>query len=188
MKTKFNFKAHVLNKLLTYVFLLIVIPILSCYLVDTKTAPKKHEKFSLFVAAELKEKFTLKEELEELFPEDLLVKVESYTPNESMFNTFVDTYGATSDVLIFPKSYLEDIEYFPYKKFNVGDKYYSDSNFIKFDFHFGLLISDSNLKDYINFLDEDYYLMIGPNSVHTLNIFEEGNTDQIDRFIAHFSN
>lgn len=187
MKTKFSFKTHLMNRLATYVIFLILIPVLSYYIIELKTSPKNYEKFSVFVAAKLNENKDLKADLKELLPEDLKIIVESHTTNEELYQTYVDTVARVSDVVIFPASYVEKIENFSFRNFEEGNPYYSDTNFVKYEKHWALSVTDSGLKDYINFGDEQFYLLIGKKSVHTLNVFDDGKTDQIDRLLKNFN-
>ena len=189
MKTKYDFKAHIINNLLVYLFVLLLMPTISYFIIEAKTSPKSHEKFIVFIAEDLNNEHDLKSELKELFKSDISIKVESHKTSENLFQTYVDTYGHISDILIFPKSYLDTIDNFTYRNFEIDNSYYSDTNYIKYEKHFGLDINNSLLLDYISCSkEESYYLLIGPNSVHTLDIFDDGKTNQISRFLNKYYN
>lgn len=187
MKINFSFISHLKYRLYVYLALLIAVPAATCFLVNLKTKPKDFEKFHIFIGATIIDKEQFSSQINNLLSEDLEIKIEGYKETDALFQTQLDSFGRTSDLLIMPKSVMDTQEYLPYVSINEDNKYYDESNYIGYERHIGILLNkeiDCYLGKYLSLNDEPYYALISNSTVHGEGFFEKYTTNQVERVLT----
>lgn len=183
MKTKYSLKRHLSRKFFAYICILILCPLFVTFFVTLKNKPKDVEKISMFIIGEAQND-KIKTKIEETLPDLLEVKVSSYLETEPIITSLYDTEGATSDIVIMPKTFFETHTRFPYEDIK-GSYLSSDDNFEFYDFEFGLKCNNAYFDDYINFNSKDYFAFFKKEDVH-LNEITSGKTNYIKTLLEVF--
>lgn len=189
MNVNFSFLAHLKYRLYAYIAVLIVVPAFIVFSIGEKNKPKDFEKFHIFVGAEVVNKSELKKDVGSILSEDLEIIIESYSEIDSLFQTKLDSFGRTSDILVMSKTTLQKQQYIPYVNLSSTNKYYSDTNFVAYERNIGILINgekDSYLSNYYNLHDEPYYALISNSTVHGEGFLDNYKTNQVEKVLSLF--
>lgn len=184
MKIRYPLKSHVAHNIFIYIITIVFIPFIVFLSFSFKNKPKAKEKFSIFVEAEVDKK-KLKSHLEELLPEDLVINVYTVTRDERSFSSLYSAYSSNSDLIIVTESFAKTFELTPYVRLE-ETIYHSENNLSLYEREYGLPIKNNNIdyySDYITYGDDNYYLFMRETSVHTLDIIDKGQTNQIHRVL-----
>lgn len=183
MESKYSLKRHLTKRLFAYIAMILLCPLFVTTMVTLKNKPADVEKFSMFFIGETQTE-KIKTRVEELLPNVLEVKIHSYLETESILTKLYDTEGATSDVVVMPKTYFESFTKFPYADLT-GTYLSSPNNFKFYDYEFGLKCNDAYFINYLNFNSKDYYAFLKKDSVH-LSEITSGKTNYIKTVLEGF--
>lgn len=190
MKLNFSFKQHIAQKFFVYLVPLVVIPVICTYSIHLKTRPKAIERFSIFTEVEYKDEGLLQEDLFKVVPEDLQIDLYSMERNDRLFNTYLSTYGHSSDMCLLSKTTLSEYKSVDFidltgTKWDTPDNYHFNDYSIGIPYHKNGEATDNNYFDFESTTD-DYYWVIMNTSVHLNGLKEESKTDQVVRILEHF--
>ena len=178
-----------------YLFVLVVlvcIPIFSIS-VNKITEPKEHERVNIFIASNSTSGTNLRSKLKENKPPYLKeIEVFSVLESDTTFSELLVTRGLLmSDILILPSDTILEKDHSSFMEIDV-EYIKSGTNY---DFEYVVLdekilaikiynseTKEGLLKDYINYSDKDYYLMINVNTKQ-MDSNTEGITYILNKFI-----
>lgn len=184
MKISYSLKSHLNKFFYLYIGAVILVPLMTFLTLNFKNKPKSYETYAVFIEADVNSQ-KLKQHLQELLPEDLKITVHSAKQGERSFASIYDAESSVSDLIIVTESLAKTFEKTPFVRLE-ETTYHSDNNLSLYDREYGLPIKNNNLcyyKDYITYSDENYYLFIRENSVHSLGIKADGKTTQNQRVL-----
>lgn len=144
-----------------------------------KTAYKPEEQITMFVTANEVKNERLNEHLNEVKPEYLSrIKLDycDVPDNETIYNVnWMQATALGTDIYILPESkisaeacsayFMSLTSEFYNKNFTGCETYVAEENV------YGLKIDKENLKNYLGFADENYYLCFGRHCVHMGNLY-----------------
>lgn len=181
MKIKYPFKYYIKNYLIYYLLSLFLVPIFCTYLIRVKTQPKDYQKYSFFIGATLKDQSGFKKYINDILVDDLEIRTYCAGENESVFGQLLSANGKMSDIIILSKTKADTLtvsaltDLTSYTNLPLDNAYEVEGK------KYGINLKKDDqliLSNYINYLDDDYYIFINPSSVHTLDILEKGKTNQ----------
>lgn len=198
MKYSFPYKAHFQRNALTYICLIAVIVTGYTFMVKSKSALKKHQKFNIFVAAQKVELDPFKEKINSYIDNNSIkqIVINTCNPENLSYYTMYSTFGLEdADILILNSNKIVNNDLknkFVY--FDEESNYYSDTNYINNDVHYGLEIYKNNkgyLSNYITYeKDNDYYLFVNKKSKHLLGLTTDtkGKTNSVKKVLGGIFN
>lgn len=188
-KINFPFKKHFIDRLYLYVIAIILIPAIVSYGVILKTNPKDYEIFSVFVEANFRDSSSFKNYIKENTGKaNKEINLYSITSDLKAYEVVYQTQGLESDILILSDKAFKNDYSSNYVELMENSSFYSDTNKMVNDKHFGIQIFDGmqgKLTDFINYEEnQQYYLFINKYSVHTSRFVNEGKTEQIFKLLG----
>lgn len=191
MNIKFSFKQHIAQKFFVYLVPLVVIPIICTYSIHLKTRPKDFERFTIFTELEYQDEGKLEEELFGVLPEDLQIDLYSMEKKDNLFDTYLSSYGMSSDICLLSKTTLSEFKENKFvnlknTKWDKQDNFYFSENSVGVLYH---KKGDETPNTYFDFskADDDYYWVVLKTSVHLNGLIENSNTDQANRVLEFFN-
>lgn len=181
MKIKYPFKYYLRNYFIYYVIALVATPLICTYAVRFKTQPKDTQKYSIFIGADVKDQSGLKKYVNSVLVDDLEIRTYHAMENESIFGQLLSANGRMSDILILSKTKADSLTVSALVDLSNSISLPLDNAYEVEGKKYGINIKvDDNLlfNNYVNYLDDDYYIFINPESVHTLDILDNGKTNQ----------
>ena len=179
MKVKYNLKHHISRTFIYYLVLVIIVPLFCSYLILIKNKPKAIERFSFFSEVTCVDDGLFKQQLSDVLPEDLKIDLYDIDKNDSLFNTYLSSYGLNSDVCLLSKTTLDK-----FTSINFADltnsSWNKETNYHFEDYSIGILYKDNAVFNFPD-NDETYYLLALKNSVHLKGIVSDSKTDQVNR-------
>ena len=190
MKARFDWKLHLKRLFPVYVSLLVTLPLLGSFMVNWKNKPKDKEVFSVVIAAELSDRAKFFTETKERLGDDILEFNLWGSPYKDNFLENMSAPILMSDILIFPKQALENLNANSFITFEEDDAFASSADWIVDGEHRGLQIYDGKdgyLKESIQYTEEPYYVLVRKESAHAKH-WGYGETDHVlDILEAWFS-
>ena len=191
MNIKFSFKQHIAQKFFVYLVPLVVIPIICTYSIHLKTRPKDFERFTIFTELEYKDEGKLEEELFGVLIEDLQIDLYSMEKKDNLFDTYLSSYGMSSDICLLSKATLNEFKENKFvnlknTKWDKQDNFYFNENSVGVLYH---KKGDETPNTYFDFTkaDDDYYWVVLKTSVHLNGLIENSKTDQANRVLEYFN-
>lgn len=181
MKIKYPFKYYLRNYFIYYVIALVATPLICTYAVRVKTQPKDIQKYSIFIGADVKDQNGLKKYVNSVLVDDLEIRTYHAMENESIFGQLLSANGRMSDILILSKTKADSLTVSALVDLSNSISLPLDNAYEVEGKKYGINIKvNDNLlfNNYVNYLDDDYYIFINPESVHTLDILDNGKTNQ----------
>lgn len=166
MKIKFPFTKHVFKLVVTFLISVIVVPFTLSFFVNLKTKIKEEDRLHVFITATIKE-----EKGDELINKvfnnvsDNILECKIFTFDIEHNELYYSPYEEDSDLIILNKGILGTNT----SLFHVlPNKYINTDTYLE---SYGMKIYDNATKtgyltDYINYIEDDYYLFINKNSKH----------------------
>ncbi len=196
MKYKFPYKAHFQRNIWIYIIFMLAVTTGFEFAIKSKSSLKKYQKFNLFVAAGKVDLTSLKEKINSYIDNDTIknIVINQCNPVLTSYYTMYTTFGLEdADILILNSEYIvkNDLKsHFLF--FSEDSTYYSESNYINNEVHYGLEIYHNNsgyLTNYITYEEDNtYYLFINKKSKHLLELTSEGYTDSVLKVIGGIFN
>ena len=184
MKLSYSLKSHLNKFFYLYIGAFILIPLVTFLTLNFKNKPKSYETYAVFVEADVDSQ-GLKKHLQELLPEDLKITVHSAKQGERSFASIYDAESSVSDLIIVTESLAKTFEQTPFVRLE-ETSYHNENNLRLYDREYGLPIKNNESNYYSNYItygEENYYLFIRENSVHSLGIKNDGKTNQNQRVL-----
>lgn len=188
-KISFSFKNHFLSRIYFYILAVLIIPSLVTYGVILKTNPKKEEIFTIFVDANINDE----KEFKRFVKENTNIKnkeINVYSTLSSLqtYQVLYLTQGLESDILILSENGFDNSDSSYYLELTSGNTYYSDTNKMVNNKHYGIELYDGNngaITSYVNYIkDVKYYIFINKKSIHTSSFSSSGKTEQIKNLLG----
>lgn len=182
MKIKFDFKKHLAKDFGIYLIAAVSLVVVTSYAIQLKNKAKNYEIFTIVSGASFTESnklFKMVEENESIKE----VNLSALTYNDGFFDVVQSNYSI-ADILILPEVYnnknvIDDSiikTLLPLQ----NDEFYSESNFIFEDTHYGIKLNDYSIADDYEFTENvNYYLFVTKRSVHAKHWLEASTTDII---------
>ncbi len=188
-KLSFSLKNHITHRLYLYILAVILIPAALTYGIILKTNPKPEEMFTVFVDANINDSEAFKSYIKQNTDEkDKETTIYSHLSSMNTYDVVYQTQGLNSDILILSENGFKNDYAANLVEINDENSYYSITNKMVEDKHFGIEIFDGKdgyLKDYIKYNDGiKYYIFINNGSVHTKNFKSDGTTEEIFKLLG----
>ena len=173
-----------MNRLYIYILAIILVPALVTYGIILRTNPKKEEVFTVFVEANITDSSSFKDYIKDnTNPNNKEINIYSHLSNMNTYEIIFQTQGIESDILILSEQGFKDDQSSYFIELSSDNKFYSSTNKIVEDKHFGIEIYDGKsgyLTDYINFIENNkYFIFLNKDSIHTSQLLKDGKTNQI---------
>ena len=187
MKTRFSLKNHLSHSFLIYIGA-IGLTIFTCsYSILLKTRPKDYQRFSFFIEGEYVKSGLFKEKMLTTLPEDLVVDLYNIEASDRLFNLYFSSYGLNSDICLLSKTTLDTFKTIEFLNLK-NTSWDKEDNYIFSDYSIGVKCHSKDgeeLNDLFTFNNDDYYLLVLKNSVHTKGLSDKGKTDQVNRILEY---
>lgn len=187
MKIKFPFKNHISHGFFAYLAIIILVPLLCSYSIHLKTRPKDYERFTFFSEALFVNDGEFKDLMFEVIPEDLLIDLYEMERSDRLFNTYLSSYGFSSDICLLSETTLSNFKTIPFLDLS-GTSLEKENNYVIDGHEIGVLYhtkEDEKPDDLFTFAEDNYYLCIIKDSVHLLGLGQEGKTNQVSRVMEY---
>ncbi len=187
MNYRFPYKAHFQRSVAVYLALIALLTTGYVFLIKSKSALRKYQKFNLFVSVSQVETEPLREKIKSYVDEEVVkeVVINAVNPALTSYYTLYSTFGLEdADVLILEKKsvYQNDLKS-RFLSFDADSKFYSADNYVYEDAHYGLL-AKGVLSDCISYQEEgEYYLFVNKKSEHLLELGESGKSSSVLSFL-----
>lgn len=184
MHTSFPISKILRKYLWAFLLATLLVPVLTVFLVRTKTAPKDFEKYELFIGADVTDQGALENDIKAIVPEDKTVTVYYSSEADSLFGTLYQGYSQYSDILILSKGKLDTFTDFSlFVDIKTLNGVNSTSSYNEYGLYFDKT-KENLITKYMKFLDDEYFVLLNKNSVHLKELASEGKTNQTKRILS----
>jgi len=194
MKIRFSFKKSFLHRIYFYICFGVLIPLLLCGAIELRTTPMKNERFTIFLAADLKPESTLSSSIGNYLKDykNKQVNFDACDPQNSFFSAHYGSYGLLSDVLILTPKALDQVDKGLFIEIPSSNEFYSPTNYIdENQKHLGIYFGNGKTcpwQNDVDYKEENYYIFVNINTVHGQYFQDDYQDDQVSTFIRNVLN
>ncbi len=187
MNYRFPYKAHFQRSVAIYLSLMALLATGYVFLIKSKSALRKYQKFNLFLSLSQVESEPLREKVKSYVDEEVVkeVLINAANPELTSYYTLYSTFGLEdADVLILEKNSIHQNDLKGhFLSFGADSPFYSADDYVYEDAHYGLS-AKGVLSDCISYQEEgEYYLFVNKKSEHLLELGESGKSNSVLSFL-----
>ncbi len=187
MNYRFPYKAHFQRSVAIYLSLMALLATGYVFLIKSKSALRKYQKFNLFLSLSQVESEPLREKVKSYVDEEVVkeVLINAANPELTSYYTLYSTFGLEdADVLILEKNSIHQNDLKGhFLSFGADSPFCSADDYVYEDAHYGLS-AKGVLSDCISYQEEgEYYLFVNKKSEHLLELGESGKSNSVLSFL-----